>query len=285
MMERLDKHADKKRAAQAEKRFKGRLRKWLGDLCLLCGTALDAVKHYLAAANECRSSGDALWQAAAIEGLCAALCGAVLGPAAAASASPAASPSSGGGFDGGYGCGGYGGVGGGGSASRRSFWEPAGTFRQQQQQYGGEGGQDPAAGSMVCGGGVTAAAVVDPAVMAELAKAVPDFRECLAGGGGGHGGGLGGLIAGVGDLQRSSHAGGGGGGGGGSGSGSGSGHGGGSGGGNGHGAADRSRAGHPHSQAVFVLTRVVNDRARDALKVLRSASLQSDTERAVAAQM
>ena len=79
-MERLDKHADKKRAAQAEKRFKGRLRKWLGDLCLLCGTALDAVKHYLAAANECRSSGDALWQAAAIEGLCAALCGAVLGP-------------------------------------------------------------------------------------------------------------------------------------------------------------------------------------------------------------
>jgi len=60
-------------ASKWEKRCRARLRKVLGDLCLLATSSLDAVRHFAAAAAEAKAASDPLWQAGALEGLCAAL--------------------------------------------------------------------------------------------------------------------------------------------------------------------------------------------------------------------
>ena len=46
----------------------GRLRKWMGDLCLQVGSPGDAFDHYTAAVTELKSINDILWLASAIEG-------------------------------------------------------------------------------------------------------------------------------------------------------------------------------------------------------------------------
>ncbi|ELU16047.1 hypothetical protein CAPTEDRAFT_114828 [Capitella teleta] len=54
------------------KRCQGRLRKFLGDLCLLAGVPSEAMAHYQTASDILRSSADWLWLGAAYEGICAA---------------------------------------------------------------------------------------------------------------------------------------------------------------------------------------------------------------------
>ncbi|CAH1773233.1 unnamed protein product [Owenia fusiformis] len=54
------------------KKCQGRLRKYLGDLCLLAGLPAEAVLHYQTCLDSLRSVNDSLWLAAAYEGLCAA---------------------------------------------------------------------------------------------------------------------------------------------------------------------------------------------------------------------
>ncbi|XP_013391061.1 trafficking protein particle complex subunit 9 [Lingula anatina] len=54
------------------KRCQGRLRKHLGDLCLLAGVPGEAILHYSTALDILKSANDWLWLAAAYEGLCSA---------------------------------------------------------------------------------------------------------------------------------------------------------------------------------------------------------------------
>ena len=46
----------------------GRLRKSIGDVCLMVGSPLDALEHYETSAELSRQVGDTCWQAAALEG-------------------------------------------------------------------------------------------------------------------------------------------------------------------------------------------------------------------------
>lgn len=51
----------------------GRIRKWMGDLCLQVCSPLDALEHYSKAITECRNGGDAMWLAGSLEGFVAAI--------------------------------------------------------------------------------------------------------------------------------------------------------------------------------------------------------------------
>lgn len=50
----------------------GRVKKYMGDLCLVAGLPQEAVFHYSVAIDLLRSIGDTLWLCGSIEGLCAA---------------------------------------------------------------------------------------------------------------------------------------------------------------------------------------------------------------------
>jgi Transport protein Trs120 or TRAPPC9, TRAPP II complex subunit len=63
--------AGKSDKARAKRRW-ARLRKWVGDLCLLAGSPKDAIELYDAAASEL-AKGDPLWHAGALEGFAACL--------------------------------------------------------------------------------------------------------------------------------------------------------------------------------------------------------------------
>ena len=51
----------------------GRLRKFMGDVCLQLCAPVDALAHYAAAILACKTVPDPLWQAAAMEGYAAAV--------------------------------------------------------------------------------------------------------------------------------------------------------------------------------------------------------------------
>ena len=51
----------------------GRLRKFMGDLCLQLYAPVDAITHYAAAAVACKTVPDPLWHAGALEGYAAAV--------------------------------------------------------------------------------------------------------------------------------------------------------------------------------------------------------------------
>ncbi|RKP07490.1 TRAPP II complex [Thamnocephalis sphaerospora] len=59
--------------AKARKRTPGRAQKLIGDLLVLSGKLIEAVGAYVMAIDHSRNSGDYLWQASAMEGLCAAV--------------------------------------------------------------------------------------------------------------------------------------------------------------------------------------------------------------------
>ena len=61
------------RAKVTKKHAKGRLRKWVGDMCLLVGSPMDAWDNYAAASLDLQ--GDPLWQAANQEGIGSAIVG------------------------------------------------------------------------------------------------------------------------------------------------------------------------------------------------------------------
>jgi len=52
---------------------RGRINKWVGDICLLAGTPQDALEAYTQAIGECQALGEGLWQAGALEGWVAAV--------------------------------------------------------------------------------------------------------------------------------------------------------------------------------------------------------------------
>lgn len=55
------------------RRVLGRIRKWMGDLCLQCCSPGDAIEHYCAAMTECSRYNDTLWLAGAYEGYAASI--------------------------------------------------------------------------------------------------------------------------------------------------------------------------------------------------------------------
>ncbi|KAJ1415677.1 hypothetical protein B484DRAFT_158849, partial [Ochromonadaceae sp. CCMP2298] len=56
-----------------KRRPSGRLHKWMGDLCLQVCSPRDALDHYTLAIAECRSLGETLWLAGALEGVAGAV--------------------------------------------------------------------------------------------------------------------------------------------------------------------------------------------------------------------
>lgn len=72
-----DGNATSATSAKNKKAFKkkpaGRIRKWMGDLCMQVGSPVDAVEHYVSAITECRSLGDHLWLAGALDGYASAI--------------------------------------------------------------------------------------------------------------------------------------------------------------------------------------------------------------------
>ena len=50
----------------------GRMKKYIGDLCLLTAVPEEAIFHYSVAIDLLRSIGDMLWMSGSLEGLCAA---------------------------------------------------------------------------------------------------------------------------------------------------------------------------------------------------------------------
>ena len=50
----------------------GRMKKYIGDLCLVTGVPEEAIFHYTVAIDLLRSVGDMLWMSGSLEGLCAA---------------------------------------------------------------------------------------------------------------------------------------------------------------------------------------------------------------------
>ena len=59
--------------ALAKKNQNGRLRKFMGDLCLQACSPIDAIGHYTAAVSDLRQTLDMLWLAGALEGFSAAI--------------------------------------------------------------------------------------------------------------------------------------------------------------------------------------------------------------------
>lgn len=53
----------------------GRVRKRMGDLCMQMCSPMDSLEHYAAAVSECRSAGDYMWLAGALEGYASAIYG------------------------------------------------------------------------------------------------------------------------------------------------------------------------------------------------------------------
>ena len=51
----------------------GRIRKWMGDLCMQACSPLDALEHYTNAIADCRALGDSMWLASALEGYVASI--------------------------------------------------------------------------------------------------------------------------------------------------------------------------------------------------------------------
>ena len=54
--------------ARAKKLRPGRQKKYVGDYCLLATDATTALKHFKAAVDACKSAGDSIWHAGAVEG-------------------------------------------------------------------------------------------------------------------------------------------------------------------------------------------------------------------------
>mmetsp|Transcript_1167 Transcript_1167/g.1895 ORF Transcript_1167/g.1895 Transcript_1167/m.1895 type:complete len:1683 (+) Transcript_1167:109-5157(+) len=53
---------------RVRRRLPGRIRKWMGDLCMQVCSPQDAWEHYSAAISDCRSQNDSMWLASSLEG-------------------------------------------------------------------------------------------------------------------------------------------------------------------------------------------------------------------------
>lgn len=51
-----------------KKKPSGRIRKWMGDLCLQVCSPIDAIEQFIPAIIDCRALGDSLWLAGALDG-------------------------------------------------------------------------------------------------------------------------------------------------------------------------------------------------------------------------
>ena len=63
-----DKESKAKRVALINKKPSGRMHKWKGDFSLQVCSPIDALEHYIVSIAECRTLGDSLWLAGALEG-------------------------------------------------------------------------------------------------------------------------------------------------------------------------------------------------------------------------